>query len=118
MESEVDSSRVREGHLSPQDLRNLGDAVNLLSRAPIYIDDTPSIGIGELRAKARRLHAEHRFPVKLFGRDGVSRGGPSGSDTQHGVLASGNGVPTHCDAEHVCWSRGYDSADDRHLRPA
>ena len=64
MESEVDSSRIREGRLSPQDLRKLGEAVNLLSRAPIYIDDTPSISISELRAKARRLHAEH--PVDLI----------------------------------------------------
>jgi replicative DNA helicase len=63
MESEVDSSRVRDGRLSPQEIRRLGESVNTLSRAPIYIDDTPSISITELRTKARRLHVEH--PIDL-----------------------------------------------------
>ena len=62
-ESEVDSSRIREGRLSQTDIRKLSEAVDALSAAPIYIDDTPAIGINELRAKARRLHGEH--PVDL-----------------------------------------------------
>lgn len=63
-ESGVDSTRIREGRLSETDLRHLGEAFDLLSAAPIYIDDTPGIGIGELRSKARRLHAEH--PLDLI----------------------------------------------------
>jgi replicative DNA helicase len=63
-ESGVDSSRIREGRLSETDLRRLGEGLDVLSAAPIYIDDTPSIGIGELRSKARRLHAEH--PLDLI----------------------------------------------------
>jgi replicative DNA helicase len=62
-ESEVDSSRVREGRLSQTDIRKLSEAVDALSAAPIYIDDTPAISISELRAKARRLHGEH--PIDL-----------------------------------------------------
>jgi replicative DNA helicase len=63
-ESSVDSSRIREGRLSQEEIRKLSEGLNTLSAAPIYIDDTPSIGIAELRAKARRLHAEH--PLDLL----------------------------------------------------
>ena len=64
-ESGVDSSRIREGRLSETDLRRLGEGLDVLSAAPIYIDDTPSIGIGELRAKARRLHSEHPLDLVI-----------------------------------------------------
>lgn len=62
-ESGVDSTRIREGRLMETEIRSLGEALNVLSAAPIYIDDTPSIGITELRGKARRLHAEN--PLQL-----------------------------------------------------
>jgi replicative DNA helicase len=63
-ESGVDSTRVREGRLNEVDLRKLSGAVETLSRSPIYIDDTPGISISDLRAKARRLHAEQ--PIDLI----------------------------------------------------
>jgi replicative DNA helicase len=63
-ESGVDSTRVREGRLNEVDLRKLSGAVETLSRSPIYIDDTPGITISDLRAKARRLHAEQ--PIDLI----------------------------------------------------
>ncbi|MBI4213176.1 MAG: replicative DNA helicase [Chloroflexi bacterium] len=63
-ESRVDSTRIREGRLNEVDLRSLSEAERTLSASPIYIDDTPSIGITELRGKARRLHAEH--PLNLI----------------------------------------------------
>ncbi|MPZ16001.1 MAG: replicative DNA helicase, partial [Chloroflexi bacterium] len=65
-ESGVDSSRVREGRLTDADIRKLGESLEALSAAPIYIDDTPSIGINELRAKARRLHAEHPLDMVII----------------------------------------------------
>lgn len=58
-ESGVDSVHLREGRLNEVEIRALGEALNTLSAAPIYVDDTPGIGITELRGKARRLHAEH-----------------------------------------------------------
>lgn len=63
-ESGVDSTRIREGRLSETEIRKLSEALEVLSGAPIYIDDTPAIGITELRAKARHLHAEH--PLDLL----------------------------------------------------
>lgn len=63
-ESGVDSVRVREGRLNEVELRKLSAAVETLSRSPIYVDDTPAISITDLRAKARRLHAEQ--PLDLI----------------------------------------------------
>jgi replicative DNA helicase len=59
MESGVESPRIRSGHLSEQESRKLDSAMNFLAKAPIWVDDTPSIPIMELRSKARRLAAEH-----------------------------------------------------------
>src|SRR5579884_3983580 len=57
-ESGVDSSRLRQANLSPAERRKLAEALSVLAAAPIYLDDTPNIPLGELRAKARRLHHE------------------------------------------------------------
>jgi replicative DNA helicase len=59
MESGVDSPRIRSANLNEQETRKLDAAMNHLARAPIWVDDTPSIPIMELRSKARRLAAEH-----------------------------------------------------------
>ncbi len=54
-EARVDSSRLRSGFFSREDWVNLTDAADMLSEAPIYIDDSPNISVMEIRAKARRL---------------------------------------------------------------
>ena len=59
MDSGVDSPRIRSAHLNEQEGRKLDAAMNHLAKAPIWVDDTPSIPIMELRSKARRLAAEH-----------------------------------------------------------
>jgi len=58
-EARIDSHRLRTGHLRDEDWSKLSGAVGRLAEAPIFIDDTPSIGILEVRAKARRLFARH-----------------------------------------------------------
>lgn len=58
-EAMVDQQRVRTGNLLETDWPKLAVAVGPLSEAPIFIDDTVGISVGELRAKARRLKAEH-----------------------------------------------------------
>ncbi len=55
----VDAQKVRSGFLSPSDWPKLTAAAGKLSAAPIFIDDTPAISALELRAKARRLKANH-----------------------------------------------------------
>lgn len=58
---QIDQSRLRTGRLETDDWRRLTSAVRLLSRAPIYIDETPSLSPLELRARARRLKAAHKI---------------------------------------------------------
>jgi len=55
-EASVDGNRMRTGYLGERDWSNITDAMNVLSEAPLYIDDTPNMSIIEMRAKARRLH--------------------------------------------------------------
>ncbi len=57
-ESGVDTTRLRTAHLTEAESRKLGHALGLLAEAPIYIDDTPSLSVTNLRAKTRRLHAD------------------------------------------------------------
>ncbi|MGP1675500.1 MAG: replicative DNA helicase, partial [Candidatus Limnocylindrales bacterium] len=54
----IDSQRLRTGFLEELDFARIAPAMNSLSEAPMYIDDTPNISAMELRTKARRLQAE------------------------------------------------------------
>jgi replicative DNA helicase len=65
-EARVPSHRLRTGFLRDEDWPRLSEALGRLSEAPIYVDDTPSIGVMELRARARRLHAEHRIGLVVI----------------------------------------------------
>ena len=56
--SNIDSQRLRTGFLEELDFARIAPAMNSLSEAPIFIDDTPNITTMELRTKARRLQAE------------------------------------------------------------
>lgn len=58
-EAFVDLHRLRSGKLRDEDYPKLSQAAGLLGTAAIWIDDTPSLSIFELRSKARRLKAEH-----------------------------------------------------------
>lgn len=58
-EAMVEGTRLRTGFLHESDWPKLTLAAGNLSDAPIFIDDTPALSILELRAKARRLNAEH-----------------------------------------------------------
>jgi len=60
----IDAHRVRTGFLAQQDWPKLTAAAGKLSEAPIYIDDSPSISVLELRAKARRLKAQ--YDIKMI----------------------------------------------------
>ena len=51
----VDSHKFRTGSLWQDDMRKIGQALEKLAHAPIFIDDTPGITVSEMRAKARRL---------------------------------------------------------------
>jgi len=58
-EARIDAHRFRTGHLSEKDYGRLSHALGTLAEARVFIDDSASIGVLEMRAKARRLKAEH-----------------------------------------------------------
>ncbi len=58
-EARVDSHRFRTGLLTESDYASLSDAMGRLAQAHVFIDDTAGIGLLEMRAKSRRLKAEH-----------------------------------------------------------
>ncbi|MDR7518907.1 MAG: replicative DNA helicase [Armatimonadota bacterium] len=58
-EAQVDSSRLRSGYLTDADWPRLAAAMGRLSEAPIFIDDSANITAIEMRAKSRKLKAEH-----------------------------------------------------------
>lgn len=58
-EARINGQHLRSGQLQDKDWMVLSHALGRLSEAPIFIDDTPGITLMELRAKARRLKAEH-----------------------------------------------------------
>ena len=58
-EARIDAHRLRGGFLGERDWGRLSTAIGTLSEAKIFIDDTPSIGVLEMRAKCRRLASEH-----------------------------------------------------------
>lgn len=58
-EARVDSNSVRKGFIRKEDWHKLTSAAGNLAGAPIFIDDSSSTSVLEMRAKARRLKMEH-----------------------------------------------------------
>jgi replicative DNA helicase len=58
-EAELDSDKIKKGNLAEHEWQQLVHKTNKLSKAPLFVDDTPALSILELRAKCRRLKAQH-----------------------------------------------------------
>ncbi len=61
--SGVDNWKMRTGNLSEEEFQKIGDALSEMDEIPIYIDDTSSMTIVELRNKARRAMHDHDIGV-------------------------------------------------------
>ncbi|WP_010134826.1 replicative DNA helicase [Ochrovirga pacifica] len=62
-ETGLSSEKLRKGTLEPHEWEQLNIKVKNLTEAPIFIDDTPSLSIFDLRAKARRLKSQHDIKI-------------------------------------------------------
>lgn len=58
-ETHLSSEKLRTGNLEKYEWEQLNVKVKSLEKAPLFIDDTPSLSIFDLRAKARRLSSQH-----------------------------------------------------------
>jgi replicative DNA helicase len=58
-EARIDNYRLMSGQIGQKEYGNITHALETLSASHLYIDDTAGVGVLEMRAKARRLQAEH-----------------------------------------------------------
>jgi replicative DNA helicase len=65
-EARIDAHRLRGGFLGERDWGRLSESLGTLSEAKIFIDDSPSIGVLEMRAKCRRLASEHNLNLVII----------------------------------------------------
>ncbi|HXK76482.1 MAG TPA: replicative DNA helicase [Bacteroidaceae bacterium] len=64
--SQVEGDKIKSGNLNSQDAENFAMGVHTLQGKPIYVDDTPSLSVFELRTKARRLVKEHGIEMIII----------------------------------------------------
>ncbi|MEE8564733.1 MAG: replicative DNA helicase [Atribacterota bacterium] len=65
-EARIDAHNLRKGRLVEKDWAPLSNAAGRLSSAPIFIDDTAGITCLEIKAKARRLKAQHNLGLVII----------------------------------------------------
>jgi replicative DNA helicase len=81
-EAELESEKIKKGNLAEHEWAQLVHKTSRLSSAPIFIDDTPALSILELRAKCRRLKAEHGIQIIVIDYLQLMRGEQSGNREQ------------------------------------
>jgi len=62
----IDSQKMRTGKLDDEDWKKMALALNHLSEAPIYIDDTAGVSITDIRAKCRRMKIEKNLGLVII----------------------------------------------------
>ena len=63
---DIPGNKIKSGQLDPNDWKRLDARIKLLMGAPMYVDDTPSLSVFELRTKARRLVREHGIKMIMI----------------------------------------------------
>ncbi|GIV35941.1 MAG: replicative DNA helicase [Cyclobacteriaceae bacterium] len=81
-EAELEGEKIRKGQLADFEWQQLVHKTARLSQAPIFIDDTPALTILELRAKCRRLKAEHNVELIIVDYLQLMRGDTTGNREQ------------------------------------
>jgi replicative DNA helicase len=64
-ETDIPGDKIKNGRLNEEEWKQLDTRIKQLVQAPIFIDDTPAISIFELRAKCRRLKAQHKLDIVI-----------------------------------------------------
>lgn len=87
-EAQLESEKIKKGNLADYEWEQLVYKTAKLTEAPIFIDDTPALSILELRAKCRRLKAQHDIKLiiidylQLMSGDTSKSGGGAGNREQ------------------------------------
>lgn len=65
-EARVNSQKIRNGRISSQDYEKLGEQLDAMTGLSLFIDDTPNLGVMQVRSKARRLKAEYGLELLVI----------------------------------------------------
>jgi replicative DNA helicase len=63
---EIEGGKIKSGKLNDSEWRQLGARLKKMEGAPLYLDDTASLSVLELRTKARRLVREHGIKIIII----------------------------------------------------
>ena len=85
MESRVDAQLMRTGNLKSGDWKKLIESSGVLSEAPLIIDDTPGISIGELRSKCRKYKLENNIGMVIIDYLQLMSGGKKSESRQQEI---------------------------------
>jgi replicative DNA helicase len=95
-EARVDMNRLRQGQLTSNDFSRMVEVAGRISEAAILIDDTSDLTLMELRARARRLQAQHRLGLIVIDylqlMSGSSNGKNSGENRQQEIAQISRGL--------------------------
>ncbi|MAN86493.1 MAG: replicative DNA helicase [Algoriphagus sp.] len=90
-EAELDSEKIKKGSLAEHEWAQLVHKTAKLSKAPLFVDDTPALSILELRAKCRKLKAQHDIQMIVIDylqlMSGDSKGGGNGGNREQEIAS-------------------------------
>ena len=87
-EARIDAHKLRTGFLTKEEWNKLAETLGELSSARIFIDDAPSIGLLEMRAKARRLKAESGLDLLIVDYLQLVSGGGGRNDNRQQEIST------------------------------
>lgn len=90
-EARVSNKNVRSGSLAEGDFPRLVDSAAKMSTSNLFIDETPAISVLELRAKARRLHREHKLDMVIVDYLQLMRGSKRNSERREQEISEISG---------------------------
>lgn len=90
-EAELDSEKIKKGSLADHEWAQLVHKTAKLSKAPLFVDDTPALSILELRAKCRKLKAQHDIQMVVVDylqlMSGDSKNGGQGGNREQEIAS-------------------------------
>ena len=90
-EAELDSEKIKKGSLAEHEWAQLVHKTAKLSKAPLFVDDTPALSILELRAKCRKLKAQHDIQLIVIDylqlMSGDSKNGGNGGNREQEIAS-------------------------------
>lgn len=90
----IDSSKLRGGFLGEGDWPRLGKAAGRLSESRIFIDDAGNCSVLEVRAKCRRVYAEHGLDLVIIDYLQLMRGSSSAQSREQEISEISRGLKT------------------------